>query len=610
MTALKKVKSSNWIDNDFGFDDFGGSNSLDGSDFFSKSRKRTRDTTAKPSKEASAKSFANSSFGGKRRVLDGELWIDRHHPSNPDDLAVHVKKVEEVTSWIKGHRCGILLLSGPAGAGKTATVRAVAQKFDMDVQEWVNPVEQVDYDNKGLVEDAYFTPNDTVTFTNKTKQFKDWLRTSKYTGLTLDDNQCHGRKLILIEDLPNYVFSKTPEFHDLLEQYNRAKQNVPLVFVISESAKAKSSVRTLFPPELVERLKIAVINFNPVATTNMVKALTKIATSESQNGVRNFTVPDKQTLTNLVESTGGDIRAAINALQFSCLNKTSDLGKAFEGYSSVASSKTESKSKMKKTKKKTETDLASIGGKDPSLQMFHALGKVLYAKREDGALEDSQLPPHLQKHARKPLKANPDEIIEKTTLSPDAFTCFLHQNYLPFYSSINDVVRCSEYYSQADLFLKEWGVAGKMDVAEYGGIVAARSTMFCNTAQAQMSGMRKLNKPQHYGVVRSQKSLLYGVQRAISTASLPTKELTTITVPLLVKIRPKGIGVSQQQALAEVGSFPGIKHCGLKATDTLDTNDVFTEENEEEDVGKAVPAGDNLPAVMEEEEFVIEEFDD
>lgn len=609
MTTLKKVKSSNWIDNDFGFDDFGGSNSLDGSDFFSKSRKRSRDAIAKPPKEINAKPLTNRNFG-KRRVLDGELWIDRHHPTNPDDLAVHVKKVDEVTAWIKNNRCGILLLSGPAGSGKTATVRAVAEKFEVDVQEWVNPVEQVEYDKKGLVEDEYFTPNDTVTFTNKTKQFKDWLRTAKYTGLTLGDDHGHNKKLILIEDLPNYVFSKTPEFHDLLEQYTRAKQNVPLVFVISESAKAKSSVRTLFPAELVEKLKIAVINFNPVATTNMVKALIKIATSESLNGVRNFSVPDKMTLTNLVESTGGDIRAAINALQFSCLNKTNDLNKAFEGYSSVASSKAESKSTLKKSKKKTQTDLASIGGKDPSLQMFHALGKVLYAKREDGPLEDAKLPPHLQKLARKPLKANPDEIIEKTTLSADAFTCFLHQNYLPFYSDINDVVRCSENFSHADLFLKEWGVAGKMNVSEYGGILAARATMFCNTQPAQVSGMRKLNKPQHYGVVRSQKSLLYGVQRAISTVSLPMKELTTITVPLLARIRPREIGVSQQHALAEVGTFPGIKHCGLKATDTLDANDVFTEEQEGDEVEKVVAATDELPPVLEDEDFVIEEFDD
>jgi hypothetical protein len=30
--------------------------------------------------------------------------------------------------------------------------------------------------------------------------------------------------------------------------------------------------------------------------------------------------------------------------------------------------------------------LASIGGKDPSLDLFHAMGKVLYSKRDDGDL--------------------------------------------------------------------------------------------------------------------------------------------------------------------------------------------------------------------------------
>ena len=65
------------------------------------------------------------------------------------------------------------------------------------------------------------------------------------------------------------------------------------------------------------------------------------------------------------------------------------------------------------------------------------------------------------------------KIIKKTISSADAFTCFLHQNYLLFYSEINDMVHFNENYSHADMFLKEWGVAGKMNVLEYGCILAA-----------------------------------------------------------------------------------------------------------------------------------------
>ena len=70
--------------------------------------------------------------------------------------------------------------------------------------------------------------------------------------------------------------------------------------------------------------------------------------------------------------------------------------------------------------------------------------------------------------------------------------------------------------------------------------------------------------------------------------------------------------MGQQQALADVGLFPGIKFCGMRATDTLDVNDVFTETVEDEEEQKEEVVEEQLPLVPqdEEEDFVIEEFDD
>lgn len=34
----------------------------------------------------------------------------------------------------------LLLLTGPAGSGKTATVRVLAKHLQLEVQEWVNPI--------------------------------------------------------------------------------------------------------------------------------------------------------------------------------------------------------------------------------------------------------------------------------------------------------------------------------------------------------------------------------------------------------------------------------------------------------------------------------------
>jgi len=412
--------------------------------------------------------------------------------------------------------------------------------------------------------------------------------------------------LILIEDMPNY---KVEEFHQIIESYTNSRSRVPLIFVISESASAKKSGSTkqFFPPEILERLKIQSIVFNPVTTTNIVKILTKMAVLESQKGVRRFKVPDKNTLENLAESVGGDIRGAVNALQFSCLNETSDLKKAFEGVSKIASSKPGKSGS--KNDRVMDSELSKIGGKDQSLVMFHALGKILYAKRSD-QMETFPLPKMLEKHSRKVLKSNPDEVIEKTTLSPDPFNCFLHHNYPPFFTKIQDAQRLSEYFSISDLFLKEWGTSGKMSLSEYGGSVAARAVMFCNTAITPNLGMRKLTKPEHYMAARTEKNRNYAVQNIFHAQ--PIKELCTSTIPLLAKIRPAHIPITKMASIIEVGTFPGMKQASLRQTKAIDQNDIFEDSDDEFEKEFAKTETEDIPAVVleDEDEVNIEEFDD
>merc|ERR1719500_557145 len=98
------------------------------------------------------------------------------------------------------------------------------------------------------------------------------------------------------------------------------------------------------------------IAFNPVTSINMVKLLTRIALEESQKGGRKFRVPEKAALENLAESVGGDLRGAVNALQFSCLNEVTDLREAFHSVNAVASSKTK-----KKEGKGKASSLSKIG---------------------------------------------------------------------------------------------------------------------------------------------------------------------------------------------------------------------------------------------------------
>jgi cell cycle checkpoint protein len=102
--------------------------------------------------------------------------------------------------------------------------------------------------------------------------------------------------------------------------------------------------------------------------------------------------------------------------------------------------------------------LAVIGGKDPTLDLFHAIGKVLYCKRTDEP-EQQPLPPHMIKRTRNELVIDPEELLDKIPSSPDSFAAFLHQNYPDFYSNIKDLSQAAENLSIADPFFNEWTVS-------------------------------------------------------------------------------------------------------------------------------------------------------
>ncbi len=100
----------------------------------------------------------------------------------------------------------------------------------------------------------------------------------------------------------------------------------PLVLISSETHHGNASNK-LFPTSLLSELNIHTISFNPVAHTSLVKTLQRISTLEcaaTGRGVRGaeggkFHMPPREVIERLAESSAGDVRSAVNALQFTCL---------------------------------------------------------------------------------------------------------------------------------------------------------------------------------------------------------------------------------------------------------------------------------------------------
>ncbi|KAF4797014.1 Cell cycle checkpoint protein RAD17 [Turdus rufiventris] len=516
-------------------------------------------------------------------------------PGRPaeNDLAVQKKKIEEVETWLKNHIFqrqqkqggSVLLLTGPPGCGKTATLQILARDLGLQVQEWTNPL-SLDFTKEDL-RNMFGHDSNFHTFPSQAQStlFQDFLlRANKYNKLQmLGESSENDKKLILIEDIPNQFYRDPGSLHEILRTFVRTSR-CPLVFIISDNFSGESNQRSLFPPEIVEELCIFNISFKPIAPTNMMKVLNRIAAAEaSMNREKNYAL-DRASLELLCRGCSGDIRSAINSLQFSSM-KDCSLEKEFWSKKKKKSSTIKcEEAEVSKVRKKSKCDtledqeIQAIGGKDASIFLFHALGKIIYCKREAvSEAECPQLPPHLSEHHRDTLLIQPEDIVEKSHMSGSMFNLYLHQNYVDFFSDIDDVVKASEYLSTADVLCSNWS---------YQENCLAAKSLF-------------------------------------SSFCLPPECLQTELLPYLAMLANPMRNQAQIAFIQDVGRLPLKRHFGRLRLEALGDKEPGVPEPLQGDDAEGLPSsqssGSDLPgsqpqpiaaqAMLEEEELRIEEYD-
>ncbi|KAM4059759.1 rad17 cell cycle checkpoint protein [Hirsutella rhossiliensis] len=419
-------------------------------------------------------------------VNDDDLrpWSERFGPRNLDELAVHKKKVADVRRWLEDVIAGqmrqrILILKGAAGSGKTTTVRLLAQDMGCELLEWKNPA-----------------GSSALGFVSTSAQFDEFLgRGGKFGTLDLEDPstpsapssfngaaQDQTKRMILVEEFPNtfsrsssalasfrksilqYLAAHTPSRPSFGRNTQREPTN-PIVLVISEtlltttSASADSlTAHRLLGPEILRHPGVTVIEFNPVAPSILTKALELIVQKEARKSGRRRT-PGPLVLKRLGEI--GDIRNALSSLEFLCLKGDQEVD--WGAKVTFTKQKRGVRDAIGLTEGEAES-LESVSQREASLGIFHAVGKVVYNKRDEAPpLGDTveNLPAYLAQYARpKRSQVAVDSLIDEMGTDTHTFISALHENYIlscestgpmDLSTSMDYINKCVEYLSLGDL---------------------------------------------------------------------------------------------------------------------------------------------------------------
>ncbi|KAA3479601.1 cell cycle checkpoint protein RAD17 isoform X2 [Gossypium australe] len=390
---------------------------------------------------------------GSRRSNPKELWVDKHKPSSLEELAVNKKKVEEVKSWFEERlmtpkdevgRSSVLILSGQAGVGKSATVHVIASKIGAQLCEWNTPTPTI-------WQEHVHNSSAGMNYTSKLDEFENFVERVRKYGLISSSLNGNSKSsiILVIDDLPvtngRSAFERLQRCLVLLVRSTR----VPTAILVTDYGNADSSdltARWLEELQLtLESAGASKVAFNPITNNSIKKTLSRICRQELCNVAA-------EEIDLIARASGGDIRHAITSLQLFCLKPNVELDLSLSN--STPSCPKENANVLNEF----SGGISSQYGRDETLTLFHALGKFLHNKRdtENVVALDQNAFRVGEKFSRLPFKMDsPEKILCQAHGQSRPITDFLHENVLDFVSdeAMDDAWAVASYLGDADLLL-------------------------------------------------------------------------------------------------------------------------------------------------------------
>jgi len=453
-----------------------------------------------------------------------ELWINKHAPQNSKELCVAPKKVQEVREWLSSYASSwkslrsskakndtvlqnyydlpsdmqifhteakMMILVGSPGIGKSTLALTLAKELNLEVLTWNDS--QIEFVGNRWDRDI------AIPYQSQLASFEEFLNSG---GIGMDSLEVasvrseynttleNGRtkqpngSLILIEDIPNIHNAVSANaFRGMIEGHIR-RTSVPTIFIFSDVYEGKhrpDDLERLIPPHILYSHLVKILPIQPVTKSKMKKCLESIAKAEKLD-------PLSSEITDEIHlSSRGDLRHAIFNIQF----QYGALKKAAKSCRSA-------------------TNSGDMSKRDVKLSSFHALGKLLYAKRLP-----KLNPPTVVRNpcmtnwddGRGDLEFIPEKVLESTDMAVGSALSFVSFHSPDFFTDVSDLSNAFERLSDAGTFLDAFGGQYQSDgpfPLDYASCIGGRAVANANKNPAPHQ-FRHFSTPKVFDVLRKQR---------------------------------------------------------------------------------------------------------
>ncbi|ORX33735.1 Rad17 cell cycle checkpoint protein-domain-containing protein [Kockovaella imperatae] len=457
----------------------------------------------------------DEAFEATIKALDstsGMMWADRYAPTNEVDLAPGKARLKKVKGWLHealyGHPPNtapqgeslerlrdkvrkyrrILLLTGPAGAGKTTSFRVIAQEMGLDVVEW----------NEAIEERSLGGGFDRESPVYKLTSF---LSRNSFTPLAMTQSSSQASssrpkarpRILLLSSIPNVSHLPTKEaFQAALLSFCQSytSSSCPLVIIYSSvgsSGRAEESwmdrergstdgITEILGKDMRDGPWSTEVDFLPLAPSFAVRALNRILPLAVKSPSDR---PPASALQLIALTCNGDLRSAVNSLQLLCSRVAKQDGRKRKRDDEELNSKSKAKGRGSQGGKGAKLDLSDqlravldvVSRKEQSLNLFHSLGKIFYNKRvtdpgieeEDRELysfvrampEPDGLPSHLKDFERSRSMVQIEAFIPTIPVDTSSFALWVHQSLPAYCTDVDQVGAALDDLCSADVMRTE-----------------------------------------------------------------------------------------------------------------------------------------------------------